>query len=457
MAPGSLFRPGSSALELAEALRRRELSAQELMAWTLSTIRQENPHLQAFVEMDQDRARLAAAEADRRLRSPGELPVFLGLPTGLKDHELLAGFHTRLGSRALKLPRGPFDGRTAWAVKAAGLIPVGKLATSELLILPFVHTELGPPTRNPRDSTRYAGGSSGGSAAAVASAMLPIAPGSDGAGSIRIPAAFCGLVGVKPGRGALFAHQSAADPDGLAVPGPIATCVRDAAALLDVLSGQWRRCPSPDSFLAAADRPPRGWRIRVCCSSPLTPVDPEIVDRVLRTARALEGLGCRVEPGRPIDGGLDDFLPIMARVIANIPLLPFTRHLLQPTTRWLRGLGRKLSRAEAHSRFSRLQERLLSWFGDCEAWLLPTVPAFPPRVGQFAGLEGAGLFQAIAHFGAFTAAFNVTGQPAITVPAGHSAAGLPIGVQLVARTGRDRPLLGLAAAVEQALAPEYGS
>ena len=453
MGNSSSFRLAPTALSLADALRNKELSAQELMAWTLATIREKNPDLQAFVEINQDRARRAAAEADRRLRAGGDLPAFLGAPTGLKDHEFLAGFHTRLGSRALKVVWTPFDGATASAVKAAGFIPIGKLATSEFLILPFVHTALGPPTRNPLDRARYAGGSSGGSASAVASAMLPVAPGSDGAGSIRIPAAFCGLVGIKPGRGTLPIRPSAADKDALTMPGPIATCVRDAAALLDVLTGRWLhvRPPAAGSFVAAADQPPRGWRVRLCLSSPLSPVDPEIAAGVHRAARALEELGHRVEPGEPIDGELEDFLPIMARVIANIPLLPFTRHLLQPTTRLMRDIGWRLPQSDAHARFLRLQQRLLAWFGDSDAWLLPTSPVFPPVVGQFAGLEGASLFSAIAPLGAFTAAFNVTGQPAITLPAGKSADGLPIGVQLVARAGLDRPLIGLAEALEEVL------
>jgi Asp-tRNA(Asn)/Glu-tRNA(Gln) amidotransferase A subunit family amidase len=119
----------------------------------------------------------------------------------------------------------------------------------------------------------------------------------------------------------------------------------------------------------------------------------------------------------------------------------------------VRDIGRRLPQADAHGRFLKLQKRLLAWFGDADAWLLPTSPVFPPVLGQFAGLEEAGLFSAIAPLGAFTAAFNVTGQPAITLPAGRSASGLPIGVQLVARSGLDRPLIGLAEALEKALPP----
>lgn len=443
----------TTALGLADRLRRRDVSAREVMERTLAVIRERNPDLEAFVEVREEIARRLAGRADRLLARGGDLPLLLGVPTGLKDHELLAGFHVRLGSRALERVRAPFDGLTARALRAGGMLPIGKLATSELLILPFVHTDLGPPTRNPLDTTRYSGGSSGGSAAAVASGMLTVATGSDGAGSIRIPAAFCALVGLKPSRGALPARIRGIDRGEIAGVGPLARCVRDAAAVMDVLAGRplYHAAPPEGSYLAASGDRPARMRIHVGLTTPLGPVDPEIAAAVERAAGLLEELGHRVERGGSLDGGVDDFLPIFARLMASVPLPPFTEGLLQPTTRWIRTLGRAVSWSRALGMREELERRVLAWFGGADAWVLPTTPALPPKVGQYGGLDGEGVFRAAAHLGAFTAPFNVSGQPAITLPAGFAAGGLPVGVQLVANRGEDRALLGIAAELEEAL------
>src|SRR5581483_6072956 len=158
---------------------------------------------------------------DKMLKRGGKLPPFLGVPTAIKDHEHVRFLHTRVGSRALSWVISPFDSKITQRCREAGFVIVGKTSCSELTILPFVDTEIGPPTRNPRSLEHYAGGSSGGAAAAVAGGMLPIAPGSDGAGSIRLPASFCGLVGVKPSRGTLFNEHRLVDVADISVIGPI--------------------------------------------------------------------------------------------------------------------------------------------------------------------------------------------------------------------------------------------
>jgi len=443
----------STALELAERLRRREVSSVELTRATFATIAEKDPSIHAFVELDERRALAAADKADRRLRDGGALPAFLGVPTAIKDNELVRFLHTRVGSRALKWIISPIDGKITRRCREGGFVIVGKTSTSELTILPFVHTDLGPPTRNPRAPDYYSGGSSGGAAAAVASGMLPIAPGSDGAGSIRVPASFCGLVGVKPGRGALFNEHRSVDVADMAAIGPLAHTVRDAAAMMDVLDGRVTG-GEPESYLAATDRTPSGLRIRFALENHLTDVEPDIEAATRHAAKQLESLGHHVEEGpAPPTIAADEFLPILARLMANIPLLPFTSHTLQPTTRWMREVGRRVTNREAMDRQARLQERLDSWFGDGEtdAWLSPTCGVSIPRVGQFEGLDGEATFRAVVSIGAFTAAFNVTGQPAVSLPAGVSRAGLPIGVQLVMKRGEERKLLGLAAALEALL------
>jgi amidase len=443
-----------SALDTAALLRRRALSAVELVRHHLAVVSRRDPELGAFAELRAARALRAAGRADGRLRGDGPLPAFLGLPTGIKDHEHLRGHFTRVGTRAFRWVLAPVDGPVARRCRAGGFVFFGKLATSELTILPFIDTPWCPPARNPWAPDHYAGGSSGGSAAAVASGMLPLAPGSDGGGSIRIPASFCGLVGVKAGRGTLPHPYDLVDRMRISAIGPLARTVRDAAALMDVLAGRAYHVDPPpsDSFLAACGRPPRALRIRLLRRSPLAPVDADTDACVLRAARTLEALGHRVDEAPPLEAEVDEFIPLMARMVANIPVLPFAGRHLQPTTHWLRAEGRRLSNAGAQAHREALAGRVLAWFGDADAWITPTVPGCPPQVGCFATLDGGeAVFRAAAPIGALTAPYNVSGQPAASVPAGRSRAGLPIGVQLVGPPNGDRLVLALAAALEEAL------
>lgn len=445
--------PSSPALALARRLRAREVSAVELTRASLDVIARKNPEIAAFVEMDERRALRAAEEADRRLARGGDLPLFLGIPSGIKDHEHMRWMRTRAGSRALTWVISPLDSLLARRCREGGMVLLGKLSTSELTILPFVHTDIHPPTRNPIDPRHYSGGSSGGSAAAVAAGMVPIAPGSDGAGSIRIPASFCGLVGIKPGRGVLFHEHAAVDPVEMSAIGPLAQNVRDAAALLDVLAGQPLHVdpPPPSSFLAACAERPGALKVRIGLLSPLATVDPEVEAAVRRAARALEELGHHVDEGGPIEGTLEEFLPLMARMVRGVPLPPFTERLLQPTTQWMRQRGKGTSKAEVIQRAKELARRVLAWFGDADLWVLPTSPRLPPAVGEYEGLDGEAVFRAVVPIGAFTAGFNVSGQPAVSLPAGRSANGLPIGIQLVGRPGADRQLVAVAARLEEAM------
>src|SRR3954471_17544822 len=177
----------TTALELAARLRRREISSLELTRAAFAAIAERDPSLGAFVELDERRALRAAAVADHRLQKGGTLPLFLGVPTAIKEHEHVRFLHTRVGSRALAWVVSPIDAKVTKRCRDGGFVIVGKTSCSELTILPFVDTDLGTITRNPWALDHYAGGSSGGAAAAVASGLLPIAPGSDGAGSIRLP------------------------------------------------------------------------------------------------------------------------------------------------------------------------------------------------------------------------------------------------------------------------------
>ena len=440
VARGVLHRP---AFELAALLRGREVSSVELVRASLEAIAARDGELAAFVDIAPRRALAAARRADRQLARGGELPPFLGVPTGIKDHEPVRFHFTRAGSRALRWVVAPFDGHVARACKRAGFVIVGKTSTSELTILPIVDVALHPPTRNPHDPSRYSGGSSGGAAAAVAAGLVPIAPGSDGAGSIRIPAAFCGLVGVKPSRGAMPNPYGRLDLVGLSSIGPLARTVRDAAALLDALAA------NPDgSFARAITAPVPRLRVRVLVEPPLpTAVEPEIAAATHAIARRLADAGHDVDTAPGFAGDVDEFLPMMARMVARVPIPPGLERLLQPTTRWMRARGRGVTRAQAEAAGARLARRVADWFGDTDVLVTPTVARLAPEVGAFRGLDGEGVFRAVAPLGAFTAPFNVSGQPALSHPAGTTARGLPIGVQLVGRHGADRLLLALAASL----------
>jgi amidase len=452
----SLF-PGAEAVAI--RIRTREVSAEEVTRHYLAVIEASNPELGAFVEVAAARALRAARRADAMIaRKSNPLPLFHGVPTGVKDNDHVRGFFTRVGSRALGWVYSPVDGLVARNLRTAGFTIVGKLACSELTILPIVETRTAPPARNPIAPDRYSGGSSGGSSAAVASGMLPIAPGSDGAGSIRIPAALCGLVGFKPGRGVVPDPYATYDRARVAALGPIAHTTREAALLLDALTGRpyVTKQPAADSFVAALAPPRRGLRIRMIRRSPLAGVvvDPDVDAAVVRAARALEAMGHHVEEGEPLMGDLEEFLPVMARMVANVPIVPGTERLLEPTTRWMRERGKRLSVADALAAGRALGGRVLDWFGDLDALLTPTTPFPAPRIGDFAGVAGDGeaMFRAVAPIGGFTAPFNVSGQPAVSIPGGRTRDGLPIGIQLVGRRHGDRALLGLAAALEAASA-----
>lgn len=423
-----------SALELAARLRRRELSSVELTRHCLDQIQRANAEVNAFVSID-ERGALAQARRADALLARGDRRPFLGIPTGIKDHEHLRGHFTRLGSRAFRWLYAPVDGFTARACRRAGFVLLGKLACSELTILPFIAA---PPTRNPLVPDRYAGGSSGGSAAAVAAGMLPIAPGSDGGGSIRIPASFCGLVGMKPSRGVLPNPYAGIDRVGISMLGPLARTPHDAAALIDVLGDTHR-------FTNACDQRVPPLRVRVVERSHLVEVDPEVAAATRAVADQLASLGHHVDEAPPLGGEIEDFVPIMARMIARVPLVLGIAGRLEPTTRWLHARGRTVSRAAAAEAGARLAQLVLDWFGETDLVVTPTVGELPPAVGAFAGLDGEQTFRAAARLGVFTAPFNVSGQPAISIPVARSRTGVPIGVQLVGRIGGDRSLLALAA------------
>ncbi len=433
-----------SALELALSISRRELSSvgvtQAFVARAAA-----KAQLGAFVDRFESRALRDAARVDEAIaRGARNLGAFAGVPIGLKDVEAVRASWLRMGTRAYRYFWTPVDGPLAGRVRRGGFVFVGKTATPELALLPITEPEIHPPCRNPHDPRFTPGGSSGGAAAAVAAGMLPIAHGSDAAGSIRIPAALCGLFGFKPSRGILPNDYGFVDRLRFNENGCLAWTVEDSAAFLDLLAGRSYPADSPseDSFLAASRRTPPRLRIRYCVESAVTDVEPDAADAVMATARRLRECGHDVEQAPRLEGVLDEFLPLWQRMAANMPV-PSDR-LLEPSSRWLRQRGREISHADAASRSRALSDRILAWFGGADVFVTPTVAIHPPRVGEHRTLrDGEARFRALSPLAAFTAPFNVSGQPAATLPSGKSRLGLPLGVQLVGRPGADATVLAL--------------
>jgi amidase len=236
--------------------------------------------------------------------------------------------------------------------------------------------------------------------------------------------------------------------------GPLARSVDDAAALLDALAGAGTvgAAHAPGSFLELSRRPLRRLRVRFAVNSPLGgPVDGPIAEAVRRVAATLAARGHHVEEGVVPEGSLDEFLPLWQRQLAQVPLLLGGEARLQPVTRWLRTEGRKHTAEKVAALHGALSARILGAFGDVDLWVLPTVPEPPPEVGAFRHLGPEETFRAVAQYGAFTAMFNLTGQPAASVPMGLGTKGAPIGVQLAGRPGADATVLAVSREIEEAL------
>ncbi|MEQ1504861.1 MAG: amidase [Myxococcota bacterium] len=434
-----MIEPYASAREVAAAIRSRSVSSVEVTTAALARIAALDAGpagLGAFVQVIGPRA---LAEARLRDATPSDAP-FHGVPIGIKDLNFARGTFTRFGSRAYRWLWTPIDDAVSAALRRAGFVIVGKLATSEFGALPITETDLHPPVRNPWDPTRTAGGSSGGSAAAVAAGLVPVAHGSDGGGSIRIPAAFCGLYGLKCSRGVAPLAHGRVDVLGLGVEGALASTVGDGAAVTAILAGR---------PLAPVRPHPARLRVRVTTEARIAPTGAAYAAATERVAAALADLGHHVEPAPPLDGTLDEFLPLWQRLVADIPI--WRESTLQPVTRWLRAIGRTHRHDHVRDAHGGLERKIRDWFGDADLVVTPTVGAPPPRLGAFGSLGPEAVFEAIAPLGQFTAPFNLSGQPAASIPAGFTDDGTPIGVQLVGRPGEDALVIEVSRALERAM------
>jgi amidase len=496
-----------SAVGLRDALRSGELSAREVAGHFLARIDARNPGLGAFITVTAERALADAARADAlyarspHSRSPGELPLLHGMPVAFKDLTDVAGVVTTHGSAALDHKPAPIDGALAAVLKGAGVVSLGKTQVPEFGLTAYSENLIAPPSRNPHALSRSSGGSSGGSAAAVAARLVPFAPGSDGGGSVRIPAAACGLVGLKPGRGLVPAGESTGDPARLVVAGPLAWTAEDAALMLDALVSAPETAPAAAleaapresdaattghrdnsgaghylaSVYAAASRPPRRLRIGVSLDSPwqaifpFTP-DTEAMDALAAGIRLLEAAGhTTAEAAVRYDNRYPDaFTTAWTAGVGNARIAPQREALLTPLTRTFRRRAqqRSVSKLNEALGFLRQFERdTIAQYAQWDLLLMPALAQTPRPVGWFTGSshgdgywpaaewagDADGDYRKQCEYAPWSSMVNVCGLPAISIPVhwtgGSPGTGLPMGIQLVGPMGSEALLLQVAAQI----------
>jgi amidase len=440
---------------LADLVRSRQVHPRELVELCLRRIEALDPALNAFrVTM----AEQALAEADG-LVPEGPLA---GVPVAIKDDLAVAGQVATRGSKTYGPPAGS-DSEVVRRLRAAGAIPIGITNVPEQLIFPWTASDANGVTRNPWDVTRTPGGSSGGSAAAVAAGMVPIATGSDGGGSIRIPAACCGLVGMKPSRGRVSNQPARPGWLGLSVYGGLARTVSDSALLLDVVHGATEHDTDPappftGSYLESSRQPPA--RLRVAMSRKIPPgLLAKVAEEPRRaweqTGELLAELGHEVLERDPAYRmSALEFTQLWIRgIYEDVREVP-EPEMLERSTRQMAAAGRALVPPRRRERLLVKREataaRIDALWDEVDVLLTPALSRTPIAAEAAYGRSAFVAFDRAGRFTPFTPPFNLTGQPAMTLPAGFSGDGLPLSVQLVGRRGGEDTLYSLAGQLEEA-------
>ena len=444
------------AIEQARLIRSGELSSTELVQLYLERIDELDPELNAFVTVCGEEALADARESDSR---DGDAP-FRGVPIAIKDLTPTAGIRTTFSCRGFADNVPDFDTAVVRRIREAGFVVVGKTNTPEFGTTAFTESELNGATRNPWNRELTPGGSSGGAAAAVAAGLVPLAHGSDGGGSIRIPASCCGLFGLKPSRGRV---SSAPFPslEGLSTAGPISRSVADAAALLDVLAGYepgdpWWTPPPEQPFADEVRAEPGRLRVGVTSDPPVAAsVHPDCSAALGAAAALLGDLGHEVADASPPwaePGLIEAFITVWQVGPTLYPVDPDT---LTPLNRELADLARATPAAEYAAAVAYLQtaaRRIVSSWKQFDVVLTPTLALPPVPIGwQLEGASGAlDQLRRNTEFTPFTAVANLTGLPAMTLPLYWSSDGLPIGVQVFGAPAGEARLIRLGAQLEEA-------
>jgi amidase len=454
-----------TALEQAAAVRARDVSPVELVDHYLDRVDRLSETVGAFVTVTAERARTQARLAESRAGGPG-LPALFGVPTAIKDLNLTAGVRTTCGSASMTDFVPDVSDEVVLRIERAGMISLGKTNTPEFGSPCYTEPDVAPPARTPYDLDRMAGGSSGGAAAAVAAGLVPLAQGSDGGGSIRIPASCCGLFGLKPSRGRVSGAPVYGDPVGLSTDGPLSRTVRDAAAMLDLIAGPavgdpyWAApLPAGESYLSWCDREPS--RLRVARFSRPVIAEATVHDECLgayeAASRLLQGLGHEVvDVEVPLSPEAVPMFETCWAVLTTLWPDPDSgrEEELRPLTRWLQEQGRAVTGPQlgfAIGELRRIAARTLAVLAPYDAVLTPTLAQPPLRIGEIRDdADPARDFANQKRFTPYTSAWNLTGMPSVSLPLHTTADGLPVGVMLAGRPGDDHRLLALAAQVEAA-------
>jgi amidase len=458
-----IFRPAD---ELAALVRSGELSAGELVRASLERIDALQPAVNAFVEVDHERALAAAAAI-----AAGDERPFAGVPIAVKNNRAVRGLRLTLGAALAGDFVAPHDHNITRRLRAAGFVVVGSTCMPEWGIMPVTETRRFGPTRNPWDLDRTPGGSSGGSAAAVAAGMVPLASANDGGGSTRIPAACCGLVGLKPQRGRVSVAPDAG-ASFLVQDGVLTRTVAETAQLLDVLAGyepgdSYWAPPPPEPFASTAAREPGRLRIGVTTTMPLleAELDPQCARAARDAAELLTALGHEVDEVQPpwrAPGMLDRFTalfgPAVCTQIAAFALLAGrapAQDDMEAVSWALWERSKEIDAVEAAvvtGVLQRLGRELVAWSAPLDALLTPALAQAPVPIGELdpCGPDPWDTFERSGHFTPYTAIANVTGQPAIALPLYERDDGLPLAIQLIGRPAQEGLLLALAAQLERA-------
>ncbi|MFI4985178.1 MAG: amidase [Solirubrobacterales bacterium] len=455
-----------SAIDLASMVRSGEVSARELVQCSLDRIEELNPTLNAFVQVDAEGA-LAAAD----LLKPGDERPFAGVPIAIKNNRPVKGLRLTYGCSLMADYICDYDHNVTRRLRDAGFMIVGTTTLPEYGILPTSEARLFGPTRNPWDLQRTPGGSSGGAAAAVTAGIVPVAHGNDGGGSIRIPAACCGLVGLKASRGRVSVAPELGDSS-LTIDGVLTRTVADTAAILDVLAGYepgdatWAPPPSEPFAQSAGTEP---GRLRIAMTS-LPPVPDAVVDPICaravdEAAELLRSLGHEVEEVDPpwqADGLRELFGVVFSNHIAlsiaysaTIAGRDPTAEDMEPMSWAIFSMIGKLGAVQGMAAAVQLQafaRRLVSFLSPYDALLTPALAERPLPLGTLdtAAPEPMATFTRSGLFTPFTPVFNANGQPGISLPLFEGEDGLPLGVQIVGRPAGEAALLALASQLEEA-------
>jgi amidase len=453
--------PSSSALELAAGLRRRELSAVELLDACLGAVDELNPQLNAVIWRNDEDARAAASEADRRLAS-GEQAPFLGVPLPIKDLTPVAGWPVTYGSRGAPAGVSEESEVVVDALVDAGFVLCGRTNTPEFGVITVAENSRYGVSRNPWDPTRSPGGSSGGAAAAVAGGMFPIAHANDGGGSIRIPCSYCGLVGLKPSRGRV--PRLAQGWLGAIVEGVVARTVADSAGVLDAIAGPdplaWYNAPAPPRpFAEEARAEPGRLRIGLMAQAPLgIPTDDSCTAAARAAAATLQELGHlieEVEVPTVSEEMLPPFIVMTQGGLADYDGVDWSA--VEPHITHQRRQSGEVGAYDyvlAGRALERLSRREVArWGRDFDVLVTPTSAILPPLAGAVLEAQHATpdqpVFDVVASV-SFTAFGNITGLPAVSLPLHWTETGLPVGVQLVGGPWEEARLIALAAQLERA-------